>query len=135
MIYLVMMLLYRVVEFNFPALRKEDTQIAIVGFLSTIIAAVYWIMRKLKTRSAQDRMIRYGRVLQGSILSCTGKYRGGGEGYWYSVKVVFKFSNPQKIEIIGKCERDRDDLQGHPLPMEGTAVLVLYLDDKTYALL
>lgn len=135
MIYLVMMLLYRVVEFNFPALRKEDTQIAIVGFLSTIIAAVYWIMRKLKTRSAQDRMIRYGRVLQGSILSCTGKHRGDGEGYWYSVKVVFKFSNPQKIEIIGKCESYRDDLQGHPLPMEGTAVLVLYLDDKTYALL
>ena len=128
------MLLYRVVEFNFPALRKEDTQIAIVGFLSTIIAAVHWIMRKLKTRSAQDRMIRYGRVLQGSILSRTGKRRGDNE-VGYSVKVVYKFSNPQKIEIIGKCERDRDDLEGHPLPMEGTAVLVLYLDDKTYALL
>lgn len=134
-IYLVMMLLMKVVEFNFSALKKEDTQRDIVGFLLTIIAAVYWIMRKLKTRSAEDRMIRYGRVLQGSILSCTGKDTGYDERYWYSVKVVYKFSNPQKIEIIGKCERARDDLNGHPLPMEGTAVLVLYLDDKTYALL
>lgn len=134
-IYLVIMLLSKVVEFNFSALKKEDTQRDIVGFLLLIIAAVYWIMRKLETRSAQDRMIRDGRVLHGSILSCTGEVTGDDGGYWYFVKVVYRFSNPQKIEIIGQCERNRDDLNGHPLPMEGTAVLVLYLDDKTYALL
>ena len=58
-----------------------------------------------------------------------------GETNWYSVKVVYRFSNPEKIDLIGECERDRDDLDGQPLPTEGTVVLVLYLDDNTYALL
>jgi hypothetical protein len=133
--FLIPVLLSELVKFTSPALRTPETERNIVGFFLLLIVAVYWILRKSETNSALDRMIRNGCVLKGTILSCTGKNTGNGEEYWYSVKVIYKFSNLQQIELVGECERDRDDLNGHPLPREGTAILVLYLDDNTYALL
>jgi hypothetical protein len=134
-IFVMIMLLRKVVEFNFQTLRTPETQANIVFLLVPLIYSAFWAIRKLKTNSATDCMIRHGIVLQGSIRSCTGKTSGNGEVYWYSVKVEYEFSNPQKIQLRGECKSDRDDLSGLPLPKEGTAVLVLYLDDKTYALL
>lgn len=135
LLFLFAMMLSKSIEFIFPAITKPDTLRGIVVSLAALVGILYWIIRKLANNSSTDRMIRQGELLQGSIVSCTGKITGNGETNWYSVKVVYRFSNPEKIDLIGECERDRDDLDGQPLPTEGTVVLVLYLDDNTYALL
>ena len=135
LLFLFAVMLSKSIEFIFPAITKPDTLRGILAWSVVLIGILYWIIRKLANNSSIDRMIRQGEIIQGSIVSCTGKITGNGETNWYSVKVVYRFSNPEKIDLIGECERDRDDLDGQPLPTEGTVVFVLYLDSNTYALL
>lgn len=68
-IYLVMMRLSKVVEFNFSALKEQDTQRDIVGFLLLIIAAVYWIMRKEGSRRPEWSPTSHGGYCGFSFVS------------------------------------------------------------------
>jgi hypothetical protein len=103
--------------------------------MALIIGCLYFITWKVRGDSARERLIRNGQILNGTVVRCYGKMYGNGDESWYSVKVEYRFLSPQQREIISHWARDRDDLANLPLPIEGTAVLVLYLDDNCYALL
>ncbi|MBL8819584.1 MAG: hypothetical protein JNL58_26400 [Planctomyces sp.] len=115
-----------------------DTQPSGQGLLITmalLIGCLYFIIWKVKADSTRERLVNDGQVLTGSVVRCCGKMTSNGEESWYSVKIEYRFLSPQQCEIMNHWERDRDDLANLPLPTEGTAVLVLYLDDNCYALL
>lgn len=134
-LFLLLYLIGQLVELSFQALRTPNTQGRIVGALIGIFALLNYMLRKNERNAALGRMIQDGQVLQGVIVSSKGRNKGNGEEYWYEVEIVFRFFTPQQIVLTGECSRDRDDLKGQPLPGEGSAVLVLYLNDYTYALL
>jgi hypothetical protein len=134
-----LMLLSLVVVQQVMALNQPaNTQPTAQGLLITvalIIGCLYFVTRKVKVDSARERLVRNGQVLKGSVVSCSGQMTANAEESWYSVKIEYRFFSPQQREIKSHWERDRDDLLNLPLPAEGTAILVLYLDDNCYALL
>ena len=124
----------QVVALNKPATTQATGQGLLITMALTI-GCLYFVIWKVKADSAKERLVRNGQVLNGTVVRCSGKMTGNGEERWYSVKIEYRFFSPQKCEIISYWERDRDDLANLLLPTEGTAVLVLYLDDNCYALL
>ncbi len=110
------------------------------GTVALIIGCVYLLIWKVKTVIAKERLVHDGKVLNGSIVRCSGRMRvvaveGGAGERAYFVKIQYRFLSPQGREIISRWECNRDDLVNYRLPAESTAVLVLYLNDNNYALL
>lgn len=134
LMFLSIALVQQVAALNKPA-NTQPTGQGLLITMALIIGCLYFIIWKVKADSARERLVCNGQVLNGSVVSCSGKMRGNGEESWYSVKIEYQFFSPQQREIMSHWERDRDDLANLPLPTEGTAILVLYLDDNCYALL
>ena len=110
------------------------------GTVALTIACVHFLIWKVKSVIARERLVHKGKVLSGRIVRCSGSMRvvageDGASDRAYFVTIEYRFLSPQGREIMSECERDREDLLNLPLPVEGTAVLVLYLDDNNYALL
>lgn len=91
--------------------------------------------------AARRRLVRQGRVLPGVLTMCSARQETTAEvslgevARSVLVAVEYRFTAPAGHEIAGYDEHDRPDLRHAALPDAGTAVRVLYLDDRTYALL
>ncbi len=129
----------QVVALTRPAVPQPSLQ-GLVCTVALIVGCVYLLVSKVTTIKAKERLVHDGEVLNGSITRCSGSMRtvaaeGGAGEKVYFVKIQYRFVSPQGREIMSHWERDRDDLVNFRLPAEGTAVLVLYLNDNNYALL
>jgi hypothetical protein len=134
LLFLSVAIFQQVAALNNPANTQPMGQGILISTV-LIIGCLYFIIWKVKGDSAKERLVQSGQVLKGSVVRCSGQMTGNGEVSWYSVKIEYRFFSPQQREIMSQWERDRDDLANLPLPTEGTAILVLYLDDNCYALL
>ncbi len=103
--------------------------------LAILTSLCYVIVWKLKANATKANLVRNGQLLTGNILKCSARTAGNGEEYWQSVRVDYQFVTPQQKTITAHWERDRDDLDGSALPEAGRSVLVLYLNDTSFALL
>ena len=103
--------------------------------LAILASLCYVIVWKLKANATKANLVRNGQLLTGNILKCSARTAGNGEEYWQSIRVDYQFVTPQQKTIIAHWERDRDDLDGSALPEAGRSVLVLYLNDTSFALL
>lgn len=90
---------------------------------------------------AQERLIREGKVLAGTITACSARAETSAEVSLgevprsFLVTIEYRFATPAGHEIADHAEHSRPDLRRVGLPEPGTPVRVLYLDDRTYALL
>ena len=90
---------------------------------------------------AQERMVREGKVLPGTVVACSARVETAAEVSLgevpraFLVTLEFRFTTPAGTDIIDQAEHGRPDLRRVGLPEAGSAVRVLYLDDQTYALL
>jgi hypothetical protein len=79
------------------------------------------------------RLAQRGQRIAAEILRCSDGCDSDGD---FVLEVRFGFRSPQTgAWIEGKDSQTRKDLVGKPLPLLGTPVQVLYLDDETYLLL
>lgn len=84
----------------------------------------YWRNRRLE---------KYGRLLDGTIIHSTGEYRkyfkqSASGGNWWIV-LDYVFTTPDGHELHRHDSEMRNDLAGM-FPPEGTAVKVMYLNDR-----
>jgi hypothetical protein len=90
----------------------------------------WYLVREIRKRR---RLARRGRQIAGEVLGCDPDRDSDGD-LWLTVR--FGFHSPQTGRWIeGKGSHTRKDLEGKPLPPQGTPVKVLYLDDKTFMML
>jgi hypothetical protein len=107
----------------------------LVTSLAITASLCYVIVWRLKADATKANLVRNGQLLTGNILKCSSRTAGDGEEYWHSVRVDYQFVTPQQKTITAHWERDRDDLDGSKLPAVGCPILVLYLNDTSFALL
>lgn len=134
LMFLSIAMVQQLVALNSPS-TKQPTGQDLLTSVALIICCSYFIVWKMKDEASKERLLRDGRVLEGTVVRCSGRKRGNGDESWYSVKVEYRFISPQQRDITRQSERDRDDLANLPLPAEGTPVLVLYLHENCHVLL
>jgi hypothetical protein len=107
---------------------------ALTGFCLFWNGIVFWVTRPVVFEILKRRRLaRKGQQLEGEITRCTGHKDSDGD---YVVEVRYGFHSPQTgARIEDNDSQVREDLKAAPLPPPGTAVQVLYLDDKTYMVL
>jgi len=113
--------------------------IGLAAFL--IVGGAYYVTSRHGTAAARRRMIDEGQVLHGSVVECTARHETTTEAALgevtrtYVVAVDYCFTPPIGDPITDRDEHDRPDLHRSEPPAVGTPVRVLYLDDRTHALL
>jgi hypothetical protein len=106
-----------------------------------ILAGGYYVSSRQGAAAARSRLVREGQVLPGVLASCTARDETTTEGALgevtrsYLVAVEYRFTTPAGDERDDHDEHNRPDLRRAELPEPGAAVRVLYLDERTYALL
>ncbi len=124
----------------------EDTApdaVVAVFVVAALLVAVgfYFLDSRHRRAAAQERMIREGRVLAGTLIACAGRAETTAEASLgevprlFLVDVEYGFTSPTGQDITDHAEHSRPDLRRAELPEAGTPVRVLYLDDHAYALL
>jgi hypothetical protein len=96
-----------------------------------IVASITWLtVREILERR---RLAGKGQRLEGEVIRCSGHRDSDGD---YVVEVRFGFRSPQTgMWIEDKDSQIRQDLKAEPLPLPGSPVHVLYLDEETYMVL
>jgi len=96
-----------------------------------LVFPISWLLaREVHKRR---RLGRRGQRIEGEIVDCTSHRDGDGD---LVLDVRYRFRSPDTwLWIEGKGSQLRKDLEDRPLPPSGTAVHVLYLDDKTHLVL
>jgi hypothetical protein len=93
---------------------------------------VFGLRHLIRVRNRARRLARDGQALTGEVRDCTGrKQRKGG----YIVELRFAFREPGGQDLEAAEEAERRDLLGQPLPLPGTPVVVLFVDEKCYQVL
>lgn len=115
------------------ALPQVVWLIAIVT-LPAIVILPYMIVAQANGR-INDRVARGGEFLMGEIVSCVAGLSSRGRSAEFQVTTTFTFVTPNKIKMLGTDKQVRPDLDGKPLPVPGTPVVVLYFSDSEHYLL
>jgi hypothetical protein len=106
-----------------------------------IAAGMYYVTSRQSAAAARLRLIQYGQVLPGTILTCSARHETTTEAALgevtrsYLITAEYCFKTPAGDAVTDRDEHHRPDLRKTELPSAGTPVRVLYLDDGTYALL
>jgi hypothetical protein len=114
---------------------------AAVSAVVLIAGGAYFVNQRHSTAEAHAHLIRDGKVLPGTLITCSGRVETAAEATLgevsraFLVTVEYHFTTPDGEQIVDHAEHSRPDLRRAELPAAGTEVLVLYLDDRTYALL
>jgi hypothetical protein len=83
-----------------------------------------------RTRLKRRRLARDGQLIDGSIVSSSGRTDSDGD---FTLKTEVRFRSPRTGKWIYQNYRHaRNDLKRRELPGPGTLVHVLYIDDKTF---
>jgi len=106
------------VEYDFYAIM---TFVPIILLAITLVWAGWVSVRNI-------RYERFGRVIQGEIVTCVGKVIAGR----YTLRIVYKFPTPDDETLSGKYNREREDLRDKPLPKPGDPIAVLYVGKRTF---
>jgi hypothetical protein len=113
--------------------------IGLAAFL--IVGGAYYVTSRHGAAAARRRMIDEGQVLPGTVVDCTARHETTTEAALgevtrtYVVAVDYRFTPPAGDTIADRAEHDRPDLRRVEPPAAGTPVRVLYLDERTHALL
>jgi hypothetical protein len=106
-----------------------------------MVGGAYYVTSRHGAAAARKRMIDEGRVLHGTVVECTARHETTTEAAFgevtrsYMVAVDYAFDMPEGDRIVDREEHNRPDLRRAELPTAGSPVRVLYLDDRTHALL
>ena len=107
--------------------NSRSTVIVGVGLI-VLLAIGLVIVREVRQRSTA--LARKGQLLRGEVVSCTAKENDDGD---LTVKLRYHFFNPDGRELMRLETRSMaNDLKDRRLPRPGQAVVVLYLNDKTF---
>jgi hypothetical protein len=98
--------------------------------LALINGAGLVVLRKKQCRDHRFRA--EGRLLEGQVVTCSAT-QSSESGYL--VELSYSFLTPDGRTLEGKGSERREDLKGTPLPMPGTPVSVLYVDNKLHKVL
>jgi hypothetical protein len=122
----------------------DDTSATVAAIALAAVLTVggaYYLTNRHGAAAARKRMIDEGRVLHGTVIECTARHETTTEAAFgevarsYLVAVDYAFDMPEGDRIIDRAEHNRPDLRRAELPTAGSPVRVLYLDDRTHALL
>lgn len=111
----------------------DDTEyrnaLLILGSLTLValLAAAGFLFRDVRNR----RLSSQGQILNGTLLSAAGQY------YRRTLNVTFRyeFRSPLGTTITGSRTVKRNDLKKAPVPVSGTPIKVLYVNDKLHRIL
>jgi hypothetical protein len=121
---------------------EQTSAVAALALAGLMIAAGgYYVTSRMAAAKTRARLIHEGRVLPGSVIACVGRELTTSEaalgevGESYLVAVEYRFTMPMGEERTDHDESNRRDLRRVDLPGAGAPIRVLYLDERTYALL
>jgi hypothetical protein len=118
-----------------------------LGLTAALFAALDgWFLsvmvRLIRQEGRAKRLFEEGRALRGRVVRFAGFDRPVPPSSWegtgsclYAVALEYSFRTPEGREVVRKESRFAEDLKGQPLPVPGTPVLVMYLDDEHYEVL
>ena len=81
-----------------------------------------------------NRVNREGEFILGEIMACVGGVRGG-RSRQFQVTTTYTFPTVGGVKLAGTSTQIRPELDGKPLPVPGTPVVVLYFSDTEHYLL
>jgi hypothetical protein len=136
--------------------RHDGFLIGLVLFAGLTAVIVYQARKGVIGWRKRRRLHENGLLLEGQIASTTSEYRNKSQQYY--VIIHYRFESPERKQLTGRQERQRDDLRPDPppgcsgtwfsrekpkrkpassrrLPIFRTPVQVLYADESTHIIL
>ncbi|MEQ8673518.1 MAG: DUF3592 domain-containing protein [Aggregatilineales bacterium] len=98
-------------------------------FILLVYVIVFWL---IIPSQRNQRLEREGALLKAKLINA---YPTGGNARRHRINVEYHFSTPSGKNIARTTHQIRPDLKDKPLPVMGTAMTVLYVNDRLFKLM